>query len=55
MLYPIIPETSLKVLKIFGINENNIDFKSIKDNDYLKSKTKLSKINILFKKIEIND
>ena len=55
MLYPIIPESALKVLKIFGITENQIDFKSIIDNEYIKSKTKIEKISILFNKIENND
>ena len=55
MLYPIIPESALKVLKIFDIKENQIDFKTIVDNEYLKSKTKIMKISILFNKIENND
>ena len=55
MLYPIIPETSLKVLKIFGINENEITFKSIVNNDFLKANTKINKLEILFKKIINND
>ena len=55
ILYPIIPETSLKVLKIFNIKENEIKFDTIKNNDALKSKNKIKKIDILFKKIEIND
>ena len=55
MLYPIIPETSLKVLKIFGINESEIDINSILNNEFLKPKSKISKINILFKKITNND
>ena len=55
MLYPIIPSTSLKVLDIFKINEANIKIESIKINDYLKPKSKIKKIDILFKKIEKND
>ena len=55
MLYPIIPESSLKVLNIFGIDEDKIDFNTIINNDFLKAKTKINKINILFKKIENND
>ena len=55
MLYPIIPETSLRVLKIFGINESEIDINSILNNEFLKPKSKISKINILFKKITNND
>ncbi len=55
MLYPIIPKTSLKVLKIFGINENEITFKSIINNEFLKANTKINKLEILFKKIINND
>ena len=55
MLYPVIPESSLKVLKIFGIVENEINFESIKNHIYLKKGSKINKINILFKKVESND
>ena len=55
LLYPIIPNTSLKVLNIFSINENEIKFNSISNNEYLKPKTKILTLNILFKKIEKND
>ena len=55
LLYPIIPGTSSKVLNIFNINEDKIDFYSIKDNEYLKTKSKINKLDILFKKIEKND
>ena len=55
MLYPIIPSTSLKVLKIFGIKENEIDFKTIIDNEFLKPNIKINKLEILFKKIDKND
>lgn len=52
MLYPIIPETSLKVLKIFEIKEKDIDFSTINNHDYLKKGNKLNSIDILIKKIE---
>ena len=52
MMYPIIPESTLKVLKIFDINENKIKFSSIENHLYLKSNKKINKIDILFKKIE---
>ena len=52
MLYPIIPDSSLKVLKIFNISETAISFKSIKENNVLKHSGNLGKISILFKKIE---
>ena len=52
MLYPIIPDTALKALKIFEINENNINFSSIMNNNFLEQGKKFNKIGILFKKIE---
>ena len=52
LLYPIIPNTSLKVLNAFNIKENDIDFKSILENQYLLPENKISKLDILFKKIE---
>ena len=52
MLYPIIPESALKALKIFEINENNINFSSIINNNFLEQGKKFNKIDILFKKIE---
>ena len=55
LLYPIIPSSSLKVLGIFGIKEEKINFVTIKENNYLKKGLKLSKLDILFKKIEKND
>ncbi len=55
MLYPIIPDSSLKVLRIFEISENEVDFNSIKNNEILKTNNKLNKISILFKKIVQND
>ncbi len=52
MLYPIIPGTSLKALKIFDINENEINFSSIEKHDNLKPESKINSIDILFRKIE---
>ena len=52
LLYPIIPESSLRALEIFGIKENDIDYSSISNNNYLKNGNKINKIGILFKKIE---
>ena len=54
LLYPIIPESSLKVLKAFEITEDKINFNSIINNEYLKPKLKINKIGILFKKIVRN-
>ena len=55
MLYPIIPESSVKALKIFDIKEKDIDFSSIENNDFLIKNKKINKIDILFKKIERNN
>ena len=52
MLYPIIPQSSLNALKIFSINESEIDYSSIENHNYLSSGNKLNKIEILFKKSE---
>ena len=56
LLYPIIPESSLKALKIFDLKEKDIDLSSIQQNELLSKGNKINKIDILFKKIEkIND
>ena len=52
LMYPIIPESSLKVLNIFDIEEKKVELNSILDNEYLIKGKKLNKIDILFKKIE---
>jgi len=52
LLYPIIPESSLKALKIFDIEENKIELHTIPNNEYLTKGNNLNKIDILFKKIE---
>ena len=52
MLYPIIPDTINKVLKIFDFKIENIIFESIAKHDCLKSGNLINKIDILFKKIE---
>ena len=52
LLFPIIPQSSLKALKIFDITENDIDFSTIENNEFLTNGSKINKINILFKKIE---
>ena len=52
LLYPIIPQSSLKALKIFNLTEKDIDFTSIGDNTFLKQGNSINKINILFNKIE---
>ena len=55
LLYPIIPESSLKALKIFDIKEDQINISSIEYNDFLSKVDKINKIDILFQKIEKNN
>ena len=52
LLNPVIPETSLKVLKIFSIDEKNLNLDSLANHENLKECISLNKINILFKKIK---
>ncbi len=52
MLFPIIPETILKTLEMFNLNEKDISLSSLKEHNYLKSGIEIKKIGILFKKIE---
>ena len=55
MLYPIIPQTINKVLKIFNLDSNAISLESIASHDKLRSGEPINKIDILFKKIEKNN
>ena len=52
LLYPVMPETSSKVLNTFNINQNSINFNTVNNNEILEKDLKLNKLNILFKKIE---
>ena len=52
MLYPIIPGSVEKALKIFNLNPKDVNFESIGTHDYLKTGSAINKIDILFKKIE---
>jgi len=52
LLNPVIPETSLKVLKIFSIDEKNLNLNNLANHETLNEGDSLSKINILFKKID---
>jgi len=52
LLYPIIPESTLKALKIFDINENQIKLNTLLNNEYLIKGNNINKIDILFQKIE---
>jgi methionyl-tRNA synthetase len=55
LLYPIIPQSSLKALKIFDLNEKDINLASIENNEFILKGSQLNKIDILFKKIDKND
>ena len=56
LLFPIIPNSSLKALKIFKLKEKDISLETINNHNYLKSGLEINKIDILFQKIEkIND
>jgi methionyl-tRNA synthetase len=52
MLYPIIPDSIEKALKIFNLNSDDVNLKSIATHRYLKVGDVINKIDILFKKIE---
>ena len=52
MLYPIIPDSIVKALKIFNLDSNDVIFESIASHDILKPGADINKIDILFKKIE---
>jgi len=52
MLFPIIPDSSLKALQIFDIKENQIELSSIQNHKFLEEGSTINKIDILFKKIE---
>ena len=54
LLYPIIPVSSLKALKIFDLKEKDINLSSVENNEFLTNGKKINKIDILFKKIEKN-
>ena len=55
LLNPIIPDTSLKVLDVFNLKQEDLSFSSIANHEELKIKDKIKKIDILFKKIDNND
>ena len=52
LLYPIIPQSSLNALKIFNLEEKDVIFQSIGNNEFLKKGSAINKIDILFNKIE---
>jgi len=55
LLYPIIPKSALKALKIFDIHEKDVKLNTVSDNEFLTKGNNLNKIDILFKKIEKNN
>ncbi len=55
LLNPIIPDSSLRALKIFNLAENDIKLESITNNQFLKRGSEINKIDILFKKIDKNN
>ena len=52
LLYPIIPQSSLKALKIFNLEEKDVIFETIGNNEFLKKGSTINKIDILFNKID---
>ncbi len=52
LLYPIIPGSVLKALKMFNLGENDIKLEDISKNEFLIKGNSINKIDILFKKIE---
>ena len=52
MLYPIIPDSIEKALKIFNLTPDVINFESVGSHNYLKAGNSINKIDILFKKVE---
>ena len=52
LLYPIIPETSVRVLKIFSLLETDIKLETISNNEFINKGSNINMIDILFKKIE---
>ncbi len=55
LLYPVIPDSSLKVLNIFNIKEESLNIDSINNNEFLKPNMEINKISILFSKFINND
>jgi len=55
MLYPIIPDSINRALKIFDLNTSDINFESIASHNHLIAGNNINKIDILFKKIEKKD
>ena len=52
LLFPIMPDTIERALKIFNLTKNDIDISSLTKHEYLKGGSQINKIGILFNKIE---
>ena len=52
LLYPIIPQSCLKALRIFDLQEKDVIFETIGNNEFLKKGSAINKISILFNKID---
>ena len=52
LLYPVMPESTSKVLDILGIEKKDRILKSIENSKFLKQGSIIKKSDILFKKIE---
>jgi methionyl-tRNA synthetase len=52
MLYPIIPDSIDKALKIFNLSSKDVIFETITSHNFLRPGDDVNKIDILFKKIE---
>ena len=52
LLYPIIPNSAIKVLKTVNINETDIKISNIINQNILNHKIELNNLEILFSKIE---
>ena len=55
LLYPVIPQSSLKALSIFKIKEDEVSIETIKNNSFLQPDLNINKIEILFNKVNIDD
>ncbi len=55
LLYPVIPNSSLKALSMFNIKEEDLNIDTIKNNNFLKPNLEINKIGILFNKIKTNN
>ena len=52
LLYPVMPQTSVKILKSFNIHESEINLTSLQNNETFKKQDKINRLDILFKKIQ---